>query len=332
VQPVTYRSGATVLEADTCEHLAAAAGRGEIELSALVRDPYPGDPLGPELPGIRTVGTWDARHDQGWGLPWHRNEGIELTLLSRGRLGFATDEGEHALRPGDLTITRPWQRHRVGDPHVTTSRLHWLILDVGVRRPNQTWTWPSWLLAGPAELERLTTFLRHNEHPVWQADAETREAFERATAERRPGRLAVRINELVLALTDLLEHRTPSLDPSLTSSERTVELFLQRLQDELDHPWTLDAMAAECGLGRTRFSHYCKRLTNLTPRDYLVRARVRRARELLEQGASSVTQVSYACGFASSQYFATVFRRHEGHAPRDHLERGGAGPVSGRGT
>ena len=74
----------------------------------------------------------------------------------------------------------------------------------------------------------------------------------------------VRINELILALADLLERRTPALDPSLTSSERTVELFLARLEDELERPWTLDTMAAECGLGRTRFAHYCERLTNVT--------------------------------------------------------------------
>ena len=320
MRPVTYRSGATVLEADTCDALAAAAASGEVELSALARAPYPGDPLGDALPGVRTVGYWDAREDQGWGLDWHRNEGIELTLLARGRLAFATDAGEHVLRPGDLTITRPWQRHRVGDPHVTTGRLHWLILDVGVRRPNQDWRWPPWLLAGAEDLDRLTRVLRHDEHPVWRADGETRRAFERVTSERRPSRLAVRINDLILALADLLECR--SEDPSLTSSERTVELFLARLEHELERPWTLDAMAAECGLGRTRFAHYCERLTNLTPREYLSRLRVRRARALLEAGELSVTEIAYACGFSSSQYFATVFRRSEGHAPREHHPAG----------
>ena len=317
MEPVTYRAGATVLAADTCDALAAAARLGDVELSALARAPYPGAPLGDALPGVRTVGRWDARHDQRWGLDWHRNEGIELTLLSRGRLVFATDAGRHLLGPGDLTITRPWQRHRVGDPHVTTGRLHWLILDVGVRRPNEGWTWPPWLLAGEDELDRLTRVLRHNEHPVWRADAETRRAFERVTEEHRTGWLALRINELILALGDLLERRTPALDSSLTSSERSVELFLARLEDELERPWTLDTMAAECGLGRTRFAHYCERLTNLSPREYLSRLRVRRACGLLEQGELTVTEVAYACGFGSSQYFATVFRRHAGHAPRD---------------
>ena len=33
------------------------------------------------LPGLKMAGYWDADSDQDWGLPWHRNEGIELTLL-----------------------------------------------------------------------------------------------------------------------------------------------------------------------------------------------------------------------------------------------------------
>jgi AraC-like DNA-binding protein len=320
MRPAAFAAGATVLEADTCDALTLAADRGEVELSALAQAPYPGDPLGEALPGVRTVGRWDARHEQRWGLDWHRNEGVELTLLSRGRLAFATDAGEHVLRPGDLTVTRPWQRHRVGAPFVTPGRLHWLILDVGVRRPNEKWRWPPWLLAGPDELDRLTRLLRLNEHPVWRADADTRRAFERVTDERRPSRLAVAINDLILTLADLLERRTPALDASLTSTERAVELFLARLEHELDRPWTLDAMAAECGLGRTRFAHYCERLTNLTPREYLVRARVRRACALLEAGEHSVTEVAYACGFGSSQYFATVFRRALGHTPREHRD------------
>ena len=102
------------------------------------------------LPGVKSLGFWDADHRQDWGLDWHRNEGIELTLLESGRLPFSVDGQDLDLKPGDLTITRPWQLHRVGRPHVTACRLHFLILDVGVRRPHQRWKWPPWLVLSPA--------------------------------------------------------------------------------------------------------------------------------------------------------------------------------------
>jgi AraC family L-rhamnose operon regulatory protein RhaS len=102
----------------------------------LVHSHYPGRklPRGALL-GVKSVGFWDAEGRQDWGLQWHRNEGIEVTFLERGASGFAVEQNEFRLRPDDLTVTRPWQRHRVGDPNIGAGRLHWLILDVSVRRP-----------------------------------------------------------------------------------------------------------------------------------------------------------------------------------------------------
>jgi AraC family L-rhamnose operon regulatory protein RhaS len=133
--------------ADSCGPLALASTAGQLSLFAIRHGHYPGKPLPPNaLPGLKMLGHWDVREDQDWGLGWHFNEGIELTFLESGSLEFAVDDREYSLGPDDLTIARPWQRHRVGKPQVTASRLHWIILDVGVRRPNQDWKWPSWLL------------------------------------------------------------------------------------------------------------------------------------------------------------------------------------------
>ena len=39
-------------------------------------------------------------------------------------------------------------------------------------------------------------------------------------------------------------------------------IFLRRLLEGLAEDWTLDAMAEECGLSRTRFADLCRQLTN----------------------------------------------------------------------
>jgi hypothetical protein len=68
--------------------------------------------------------------------------------------------------------------------------------------------------------------------------------------ERAAARLALRISEVVLELLDTLEREEPDIDPYLASTQRTVEMFLASLPSRLSEPWTVDAMAAECGLGR----------------------------------------------------------------------------------
>lgn len=315
--------------ADTCEPLVAASRAGEVRLEALVHGSYPGRPL-PRgvLPQVSTIGYWDAACDQSWGLGEHRNEGIEITYLDNGHLGFVVDGRSHPLSPGHLTITRPWQPHRVGDPRVRASRLYWLILDVGVRQPHQTWRWPDWLVLSPDDRRDLTALLRENEHPVWPGTPEIGRCFADIgllIASSRPdrlpaSRLALMINELLVCLLELLRSQDPPRSPSLTLGERSVAMFLKRLPREIAEPWTLASMAERTGLKRTRFAHHCRKLTNLSPMNYLQHLRVEEAKRLLEDTGASITEIAMRCGFSSSAYFATVFRDWTKCAPRDYRE------------
>lgn len=329
-----FHEAGQVYHADTCEPVRAAAASGRIRLHAVTHGPYPGRPLPPGLlPQVRTAGYWDADAAQTWGLGYHRNEGIELTYVARGRLAFAVGRREYDLRRGHLTITRPWQEHRVGDPNLAANRLFWLILDVGVRRPNQAWHWPDWMILSAAELARLTSLLRHNERAVWPADDAVARCFEEIGAlVERPNlrllrtQLALRINSLMLALMEMLRRRDIPLDYTLTSTHRAVELFLADLPRRLDHPWTVDAMADQCGLARSRFTHYCRLITNASPADYLARCRVEAARSMLAAAPQrSITTIAQACGFSSSQYFATVFRSLTGTTPSAARAEAGGG-------
>jgi AraC-like DNA-binding protein len=320
-----FRGDSHTYYADTCEPLKEGVERGEVHLSARVRGGYPGEPLpAGDVAEVRTVGYWDAPNDQLWGLDWHRNEGIELTFLAHGKAAFCVDGHEVLLKSGDLTITRPWQLHRVGNPNVSACKLFWLILDVGVRRPNHPWRWPPWLVWSNADRESLTRNLSHNEQPVWAANDEIAYYFNRlGSAVDNYGetsgdsRLKLYINGLLIALAEMLQREEPTLDPSLSSSQRAVELFLGGLHEHLENEWTVDSMAGACGLGRSRFAQYCKQLTNMSPIEYLTRCRLDAATRLLRnQPALSVTDVALDSGFGSSQYFATVFRQHHGCTPK----------------
>ena len=329
----TYREGQKIYHADACNPLVAAANAGKVRIAALGRGSYPGRRL-PDfaLPQVRSLAYWDAFDRQCWGLDWHRNEGIELTFLESGSLVFALDDQQHLLQAGDMTITRPWQPHRVGDPYVLASRLHWLILDLGVRNPNQPWKWPGWIVLTKQDLEELTVLLRQNEQPVWPSTPDIRHCFKQigrvleADGEGSSiSRLAVHLNELFVSVLEMLRHRNISLDPSLSSTSRTVELFLADLRSNMEHlaePWTLRTMAKYCGLAETRFRHYCRKLTNLTPVHFLELCRVKAASQMLtERPRMTITEIAMACGFGSSQYFATVFRRHHGDSPRAFREK-----------
>lgn len=313
-------------KADTCVPLKIAWEHGEVALEALARLRYPGRAIPPGmLPGVNSIGYWDTQTPQSWGLGWHRNEGLELTFLETGSVAFAVEgQPDVYLHPNDLTITRPWQMHRVGNPTVGVGRLYWIILDVTVRQPHQAWHWPDWIILSQQDREELTTMLRQNEQPVWPTHREIGHYFQaigKAVEEDKAGssesRLAILINELLLALLHLLKQGNIALDETLTKSMRSAELFLAELPLHLDKDWTLQNMAAYCGLGTTRFVHYCKKITNRTPMQHLNHLRLQAAAEMLTQYPDmNIHHIAYDCGFTSSQYFATAFKKQYGSSPK----------------
>ncbi|VGO23347.1 HTH-type transcriptional activator RhaS [Pontiella sulfatireligans] len=326
-----YKEQGKTYHADSCDPLIEAVEKGELELSAIGRATYPGERVpGHVLPGLQSVGYWNARQEQSWGLPWHRNEGIELSFLETGSMAFSVDGQDIFLKPGDLAITRPWQPHKLGLPNIGIGRLHWIIIDVGVRQPHQEWQWPDWLVIMPEDLAELTAYLRENEQPVWNATGEIHDCFRQIgktiKEQQSPSRLAVCANELLLHLLDLFREQKVPRTKSLTDAQRSVELFLSSLEASYADEWTLDSMAQSCGLGVTRFVHYCKRITNQTPQRYLNAVRLNAAvTRLKSEPKKSVTDIAFDCGFSTSQYFATAFRKNFGVSPRQFRARADSG-------
>jgi AraC-like DNA-binding protein len=328
-----YREGAAQMRVDSCGPQFAAMLEGKIRLHALTKGHYPGIKIGSEnLPGINSIGYWSGTGTQDWGLDAHRNEGLEITFLETGRMAFSVEAKNYELRPGNFTITRPWQLHKLGSPNIGPGKLHWLILDVGIRRPNQDWRWPRWLALTDEDRCELTRKLRQNENPVWQATPEIIESF-RGLATcvgtwpscHLESRMIALLNRLFLEILIALGKQQTHQNPGLTSRQRTVGLFLRDLSENATsaaESWTLPRMAAQCGMGITAFSGYCRSLVNAGAVEYLNQCRVdHAAKEIVAHPTRSITEIAFANGFNSSQYFATVFCRRFRTSPTAYRDR-----------
>lgn len=303
---------------DRCEPLERAASSGQLKMKALRRADYPGLDLPDNvLPSVYSIGYWDAKMNQNWGLDWHRNEGIEFSFLASGNITFSRSEKQYELVSGDFTIMRPWQLHKLGSSNVTISKLYWIIIDVGVRQPHQDWKWPDWIILAKEDLDFLTKVLRQNEIPVWKTNKKIRNNFielgkclDNCDTTIPHSKLNILINELLLELVDLFKKGNVFLDESLIINKRTVAIFLNHLEADFRRYWSLENMAEHCGLGMTSLSKYCKELTNMSPSNYLIKLRLEAAAKQLKCDESqSISEVCYDCGFSSSRYFATAFKK-----------------------
>lgn len=73
-----------------------------------------------------------------------------------------------------------------------------------------------------------------------------------------------------------------------------------------------------CAMSYFHFSRTFRRLTGMTFREYVLRARIRRAAELLAMGSASVTTICYEAGFRDASQFARHFRRYMHCSPSEY--------------
>jgi AraC-like DNA-binding protein len=336
----TYDDRGKRLLPDTHEPVLRGIAAKQVFLAALGRGHYPGQRLPARtLPGLCSVGFWDAARQQQWGTGMHYNEGLEIHAIEAGQLTFSAMGQRHILQAGDATVTRPWLEHSLGDPCVGAARACWLVLDVGIRAPDDAWRWPSWIVLSPADRRELARLLTAMEVHVWRASDLLRRCFQRIAGLIASGRglegtslLGVLINEaLVLLLEALREPREDS--NQTTSTQQQVERFWKRLRADpaqLGREWSLQGLAASCGLGETRLVHYTRQLTNLPPLHYLRLCRLELAAQwLLRHPEKTITAVALSCGFSSPQYFSHLFQQHFGCTPNIYRLAGRATIPSG---
>lgn len=93
---------------------------------------------------------------------------------------------------------------------------------------------------------------------------------------------------------------------------RKIDRFIER---NIEGVLRIDDLARLVGLSRYHFLRCFKRATGVSPMQYVLAARVDRARRLLAEGAESIAAIAYATGFSSQSHLNTTFKRHLGVTP-----------------
>jgi AraC-like DNA-binding protein len=91
-----------------------------------------------------------------------------------------------------------------------------------------------------------------------------------------------------------------------------------RLEDIAGPCWRIDRIAREAGISRFHFIRRFEAVFGLTPHQYRVDARLRRARLLLASGNYSVTETCLEVGFESVGSFSFLFAKRVGLSPSEY--------------
>jgi AraC family transcriptional regulator len=102
-----------------------------------------------------------------------------------------------------------------------------------------------------------------------------------------------------LAVRFVLLDRKPNSESGLQVAlpQRVLRRVKDRIDTELAGDLSLSILAQESGYSRTHFQRMFRAATGVTPHQYVLERRIRRAQELLENRNASLIDIAASCGF-----------------------------------
>jgi AraC family transcriptional regulator len=93
------------------------------------------------------------------------------------------------------------------------------------------------------------------------------------------------------------------------------KVVLEFIRENLHRDLSLSHLAGLAGLSRFHFARAFKRTTGLSPYQFILSARVERAKSSLANSNQSMLEISQSLGFGNQGQFATAFRKLTGTTP-----------------
>jgi transcriptional regulator GlxA family with amidase domain len=97
-----------------------------------------------------------------------------------------------------------------------------------------------------------------------------------------------------------------------------IGVAMKSMHEDVEKPWTVESLAAACGMSRSAFAAKFKELVGETPLEYLTNWRMHKATALLRKGDKKLFDVAKAVGYDSDATFSKAFKRVFGIAPREY--------------
>lgn len=125
------------------------------------------------------------------------------------------------------------------------------------------------------------------------------------------------------ASANLLAYAADSTDTALTSSHEKVALAAWQerkakaiLAGSLCTRLFIADVAKQCAMSRSHFSRAFKKSTGMSPQEWALDMRIRRAKECLKADQLPLAQISQECGFADQSHFSRMFSKLVGVTPK----------------
>lgn len=242
----------------------------------------------------------------------HRHPHIELILCLKGTMTYKVDgHGSVTIREGcGMVMPANTDHGLAGGTDTPCERLGLHISSsMSYRRRFSVFT--------PSDFEAFHATLSKMAVRPFRMDARLQSAIKELVRLVRIEKIPPAERGLVRALCcTILFYVADTLSKPLVAPQpQIMDEATRFLEAHFADKLTSDALILHMGYGRTQLFHLFKQHTGLSPNEYLVRFRIRKAKELLTHTRMPISDIAKATGFSSVSYFNKVFLKYAGSSP-----------------
>jgi AraC-like DNA-binding protein len=251
------------------------------------------------------LGKYDYDRTQGE-LPLHHHLGtLEICYLVKGRQVYSVAGRNYVLSGGDVYITFPDEKHSSGGFPEEKGVLYWFLIRLKGIPKNQ-----ELLGLTPAMGRQLARTLLNLPSRHFKGQPRLQELLDSMVLlSMQEGDPLKKVSLCAVMVEFLLLVIACSRKNIQSQSSQEMTALLRYIDEHLDRPLPVPALASQLLLSTSRFKARFKMEIGMGPAEYVLRRRIAAAQEVLKRSQASVTQVGLQLGFSSSQNFATAFKR-----------------------
>ena len=259
------------------------------------------------IPGLEMIGcNYEPKNNVAL-FPHVHRDCMEIVYVVSGMQTYCVGSQQYALQGNQFFITPANVPHSTGTfPH-GRSKIYWLRLYKEYA--------PGFLHMDDWAGRALHQAIFALDSPVICSAASLRkpiaEVFSLLT---EPGELN-RVRACAL-LQDFLIQMCLGTPVKATISVEILQAMMY-ITEHIFETITLENLAGTTKLSISGLTQRFQRELGVSPREYINRMKIEKAKELLSDSESSVTEIAFALAFSSSNYFSFVFHKLTGKSPTE---------------
>ncbi|WP_438857236.1 AraC family transcriptional regulator [Enterococcus sp. AZ007] len=245
-----------------------------------------------------------SRNDE---LVWHWHEEFQLTLVLTGSLKLSVEKSDYSVDEGKGILINSRRLHHAVP---LTDAAEYICIDFSPRFINE-----ALYQSSIKEIESNSSF----ECALLTLTASQQAILSEIVEANRSGSYNfLKIYELILSCLNDIEKYPAS---QAKKEDHSIYRLLDYVHQNYHRNITVAEIAQVIPINKNKCTHLFKEYTNQSPMNYTIDYRLLKAKELLLNTDSSVSEICFAVGFNNLSYFIAKFNKRFHSSPTNYRKK-----------